>query len=269
MAELDLDFSLDLTGFSLPEIDAIRFGVGDSAAGEDEIPAVHADAVSRRGDLWALGEHRLLVDDATSPEALDRLLAGEVVRSVFTDAPYNVPIEGHVTSSKAHGRFIMGDGEMSDAEFTAFLEAVCRQIERALIDGGIAYFCMDWRHMRHVLDAVEAAGLNLLNLCVWDKRAGGMGSFYRSRHELVFVLKKGKAVHLNTVELGKNGRNRANVWAYEGVNGFGADKAREREMHPTVKPLALVKDALLDSSKKGDVVLDLFGGSGTGRPDRG
>lgn len=263
LAELDLDFSLELTGFSLPEIDAIRFGVGDSAAGDDEVPAVQADTVSRLGDLWTLGEHRLLVGDATSSEILDRLLAGEVVRSVFTDAPYNVPIEGHVTSSKTHGRFVMGDGEMSDAEFTTFLTAVCRQIERALIDGGIAYFCMDWRHMRHVLDAAQVAGLSVLNLCVWDKGAGGMGSFYRSRHELVFVLKKGKAAHLNTVELGKNGRNRANVWAYEGVNGFGADKAREREMHPTVKPLALVKDALLDSSNKGDIVLDLFGGSGT------
>lgn len=263
LAELNLDFSLELTGFSLPEIDAIRFGVGDSASGDDDVPTVRSETVSSLGDLWTLGEHRLLVGDATSVETLDRLLAGDVVRSVFTDAPYNVPIEGHVTSSKAHGRFVMGDGEMSDAEFTSFLEAVCRQIEGALIDGGIAYFCMDWRHMRHVLDAVEAAGLSVLNLCVWDKGAGGMGSFYRSRHELVFVLKKGKAPHVNTVELGKNGRNRANVWAYEGVNGFGADKAREREMHPTVKPLALVKDALLDSSKKGDVVLDLFGGSGT------
>ncbi len=183
---------------------------------------------------------------------------------VFTDPPYNVPIEGHVTSSKAHGRFVMGDGEMSDGEFTGFLTKTCEQMARALVDGGVGYFCMDWRHMTNVLAAAEEAGLALINgLCVWDKGTGGMGSFYRSQHELVFVLKKGKAAHLNGVELGRNGRNRSNVWAYEGVNGFGADKAREREMHPTVKPLALVKDAILDASAKGEIVLDLFGGSGT------
>ncbi|MDB5480487.1 MAG: methylase domain protein [Caulobacteraceae bacterium] len=263
LAELELDFSLEVTGFSLPEIDAIRFGVGESDAEDDEVPGARTEIVSQVGDLWLLGEHRLLVGDSTSPEALDRLLAEDQVRSVFTDAPYNVAIQGHVTSTAAHGRFVMGDGEMSDGEFTGFLEATCRQIERCMVDGGVAYFCMDWRHMRNVLDAAEAAKLAVLNLCVWDKGTGGMGSFYRSQHELVFVLKKGTAAHLNTVELGKNGRNRSNVWAYPSVNGFGADKARERAMHPTVKPLALVKDAILDSSKKGDVVLDLFGGSGT------
>jgi len=215
------------------------------------------------GDVWDLGPHRLVVGDATSPAVLQTLLEAGQVRTVFTDPPYNVPIEGHVTSSKAHGRFVMGDGEMSDGEFTAFLVRTFEQIDRALVDGGIAYVCMDWRHMQNVLEAAAAIKLALINLCCWDKGAGGMGSFYRSQHELVFVLKKGKAAHLNTVELGKNGRNRSNVWSYPGVNGFGSDKAREREMHPTVKPLALVKDAILDSSKKGDLVLDLFGGSGT------
>jgi DNA modification methylase len=152
---------------------------------------------------------------------------------------------------------------MSDAEFTAFLTKAAVQVARVLVDGGLAYVCMDWRHMAHVLAAAEAAELALLNLCVWDKGYGGMGSFYRSQHEFVFVLKKGRAANVNTIQLGKNGRDRPNVWSYEGVSGFGADKARERAMHPTVKPLALVKDALLDCTTKGDVVLDLFGGSGT------
>ena len=263
LAGVQLSFDLDITGFSFPEIDAIRFGVGEESLDEAPAPAPKGEAVSRLGDLWMLGEHRLLVGDATDPAALERLLHGSKARMVFTDPPYNVPIEGHVTSSKAHGRFVMGDGEMSDAEFTGFLTKTCEQMARALVDGGVGYLCMDWRHMTNVLAAAEAAGLARINLCVWDKGIGGMGSFYRSQHELVFVLKKGKAAHLNAVELGRNGRNRSNVWAYEGVNGFGADKAREREMHPTVKPLALVKDAILDASAKGEIVLDLFGGSGT------
>ncbi len=260
---LDLDFSLELTGFSLPEIEAIRFGVGGADPGDDDVPDLQTEAVSRLGDVWRLGQHRLLVGDATSPEALERLLAGDQVRVAFTDPPYNVVIHGNASPSGAHGEFVQGSGEMTDAEFTDFLTKSMQRLDEALVDGGLAYVCMDWRHMEHVLVAARTAGLTLLNLCVWDKGSGGMGSFYRSQHELVFVLKKGQAASINTIQLGKNGRNRPNVWSYEGVTGFGADKARERAMHPTVKPVTLVKDALLDSSKKGDLVLDLFGGSGS------
>jgi DNA modification methylase len=263
LAQLDLDFSIEVTGFSLPEIEAIRFGVGGADPGDDDVPAPQETVVSQLGDVWRLGQHRLIVGSATEPATLERLLAGDQVRSVFTDPPYNVPVRGHVTSSKAHGEFVEGSGEMTDAEFTEFLTKVLQQSANALVDGGIGYVCMDWRHMKHVLDAAEAAGLTQINHCVWDKGTPGMGSLYRSQHELIFVLKKGKAAHLNAVELGRNGRNRSNVWSYPGVSGFGADKAREREMHPTVKPLALVNDALLDCTKKGDLVLDLFGGSGT------
>jgi DNA modification methylase len=219
--------------------------------------------VSQPGDLWRLGEHWLLVGSATSADDLARLLAGDQVRVVFTDPPYNVPVEGHVTSKRGHGEFVQASGEMTDAEFTSFLTDVMRQSVEALVEGGVAYVCMDWRHADNVTTAAKAVGLEQINLVVWDKGTGGMGSLYRSQHELIFVLKKGKAAHVDNVQLGKNGRNRSNVWTYEGVGGFGADKAREREMHPTVKPLALVKDALLDCSKKGDLVLDLFGGSGT------
>lgn len=262
LSVLDLDFSIEVTGWTLPEIEAIRFDDGQRDPADD-VPEPAAELVSKLGDLWLLGDHRLLVGDATSPAALERLLAGEQVRTAFTDPPYNVKIQGHVTSSKSHGDFVQASGEMSDPEFTDFLTSAMTQLDHALVDGGLAYVCMDWRHMKHVLDSAEAIGLMLVNLCVWDKEAAGMGSLYRSQHELVFVLKKGRASHQNNVQLGKHGRNRSNVWSYPGVAGFGPDKEREREMHPTVKPWAMVKDALLDSSTKGELVLDLFGGSGS------
>jgi DNA modification methylase len=260
---LDLDFSLEVTGFSMPQIEAIRLGVGGADPADDDLPELQAETVSRLGDVWRLGQHRLLVGDANTPEALERLLAGDQARVAFTDPPYNVVIRGNASPSGAHGEFVQASGEMSDAEFTDFLTKSMQRIEDALVDGGLAYVCMDWRHMEHVLTSATTAGLTLLNLCVWDKGACGMGSFYRSRHELVFVLKKGSAANLNNVQLGRNGRHRSNVWSYAGAIGFGADKARQRAMHPTVKPVALVKDALLDSSKPGDIVVDLFGGSGT------
>jgi DNA modification methylase len=157
----------------------------------------------------------------------------------------------------------MASGEMSDEAFTAFLAKVWTGIESALVPGGIAYLCMDWRHVSNTLHAMGQTSLELLNLIVWDKKAGGMGSFYRSRHELVFLAKKPGDEHKNRVQLGSNGRDRCNVWTYDGVNGFGAAKAKARDLHPTVKPMAMVRDALFDSSDRGDVVFDLFCGSGT------
>jgi len=245
LIELKSDFSLEITGFTEPQIDAIVLsGVGGSERG-DKAPAPPADPVSRVGDLWILGDHRLLCGDATDQDVVARLMNGVEARSVFTDAPYNVPVAGHITSGGKHGEFVMASGEMTDEEFTAFLTRVFERIVGALTPGGLAYFAMDWRHMKHTLDAAEAAGAELLNLCVWDKKSGGMGSFYRSRHELVFLFRKTGGSHVNRIQLGSNGRNRANVWAYDGVNGFGAGKAKARELHPTVKPLALVRDATL------------------------
>jgi len=260
---MDLSFSLELTGFSSAKIDAIVFGGDGNDARGDAIPALPDQIVSRVGDLWLLGDSRLLCGDATDPESFDRLLAGEQVRVVFTDPPYNVAVAGHVTSGGKHGEFVMASGEMSDDEFTDFSTKVMWRASENLIDGGVAYYCMDWRHIEHTLSASKSARLELLNLVVWDKKAGGMGSFYRSRHELIFVFRKPGASHLNRVELGKHGRDRANVWTYEGVNGFGAAKAKAREMHPTVKPLGLVRDAILDCTQREDAVLDLFSGSGT------
>ena len=263
LAALDLGFSLEVTGFTEPQIDAIVLGGEGGGEKGDAIPTVSGAPASQLGDLWLLGDHRLLCADATDPASLKTLLGDEQARTVFTDAPYKLEIAGQVTSGGKHGEFVMASGEMSDAEFTAFLIKVAIQIEAALIPGGLAFFCMDHRHIRHTLDGADAARLQFLNLIVWDKTAGGMGSMYRSRHELIFLFKKTGGSHVNRVELGKNGRNRSNVWAYAGVNGFGAAKAKARELHPTVKPLALVRDAILDSTERGDVVVDLFNGSGT------
>lgn len=263
LSEMDLSFSLELTGFSAAKIDSIIFG-GDSSNRQDNaIPALPDQVVSRVGDRWVLGDHVLLCADATKAESFERLLQGEQARVVFTDPPYNVQVAGHVTSGGLHGEFVMASGEMSDDEFTGFSTDVMARAKENLIDGGLIYYCMDHRHVEHTLAAARATGLERLNIIVWDKKAGGMGSFYRSRHELIFLFRKPGASHLNRVELGKHGRDRSNVWAYEGVNGFGAAKAKAREMHPTVKPLGLVRDAILDSTAKGDAVLDLFSGSGT------
>lgn len=263
LIEIKTDFSLEVIGFSEPQIDTIMLaGQGGSERG-DRIPPAPDTAVSQVGDLWLLGDHRLICGDATDPDVIGSLMDGVEARTVFTDAPYNVPVAGHITSSGQHGEFVMASGEMTDPEFTDFLTRVLARILEALTPGGLGYFCMDWRHAKHTLDAAEATGCELLNIICWDKTAGGMGSFYRSRHELIFLFRKRGAGHTNRVQLGSNGRNRANVWAYDGVNGFGKSKAKTRELHPTVKPLALVRDALLDSTARGDAVLDLFSGSGT------
>lgn len=262
LCDINLDFDVELTGFTSAEIEGIIVqGLANDEA--DQIPPPPTRPASLLGDIWIMGDHRLICADSTDPATLASLMQGDQARVVFTDPPYNVPVGGHVTSNKRHGEFVMAAGELSDAEFTQFLAKVWMQISSALVPGGLAYLCMDWRHMRHTLEGLDAAGLQLINLICWDKGVGGMGSFYRSQHELVFLAKKPGAAHLNRVQLGKNGRNRANVWSYAGMSGAGAGKAKARDLHPTVKPMALVRDALLDASAPGDVALDLFSGSGT------
>jgi DNA modification methylase len=184
---------------------------------------------------------------------------------VFTDPPYNVPISGHVCGlgKTKHREFEMASGEMSKEEFTAFLATVFQNLAAHSADGALHYICMDWRHMEEVLQAAKSPYASLENLCVWNKTNGGMGSFYRSKHELVFVFKNGTAAHINNVQLGKDGRYRTNVWDYAGANTFGKDRDEELAMHPTVKPVALVADAILDASNRGAAILDGFGGSGT------
>ena len=221
--------------------------------------------ITRPGDCWLIGDHRLICGDSTDPDTYARLLEGAEAQMIFTDPPYNVPIEGHVSGlgKVKHREFAMASGEMPEAEFTTFLATVFRNLAGHSVEGAIHFICMDWRHLGEVLAAGKSAYSELKNLCVWAKTNGGMGSLYRSQHELVFVFKAGTAPHINNVELGKHGRYRTNIWSYAGINSFGKDRDADLALHPTVKPVALVADAILDCSKRRGIVLDAFAGSGT------
>jgi DNA modification methylase len=212
-----------------------------------------------------MGDHRLLCGDARNADDYARLMDGELARMIFTDPPYNVRIDGFAGGKGKTDRreFVMASGEMTDGEFTVFLTEVCRQLAAHSVDGSIHFHCMDWRHIAELQRAGATAYDELKNLIVWTKNNGGMGTFYRSQHELIFAFKKGQAAHINTFGLGETGRYRTNVWAYPGVNTFGKKRDAELAMHPTVKPVALVADAIKDVSHRGEIVLDSFGGSGT------
>jgi DNA modification methylase len=262
---------IEVTGFSLGEIDTILEEASekssDAPGPEDDIPAPSAReaAVSRMGDLWILGSHRLLCGDARNIVDYDRLLAGEHADVVLTDPPFNVPVEGHVSGlgRVRHENFAMASGEMSEVEFIAFLSAFLRPVKAAAKDGAILFVFMDWRHQYELITAAREANLAFKNLIVWVKDNAGMGTFYRSQHELVLVFKNGDAPHTNTFELGQYGRHRSNVWKYAGVNTFRAGRMEDLAMHPTVKPTALVADAIRDVTRRGAIVLDPFAGSGT------
>jgi DNA modification methylase len=264
---IELDVEIELTGFEMAEIDLL-FEEAREASGvsgpEDTVPSP-APAVSQTGDLWLLGSHRLLCGDARDQAAYAQLLAGAKAEFVFTDPPYNVAIDGHVCGlgRVRHREFTMGCGEMSEVEFTAFLKTVFALLAENSIDGSIHQICMDWRHIWEMLEASRAVYGELKNICVWNKTNAGMGSFYRSKHELVFVWKSGTATHLNNFELGQHGRHRSNVWDYPGVNTMRPGRLEELAMHPTVKPVSLVADAIKDCSRRGGLVLDPFCGSGT------
>jgi DNA modification methylase len=269
-ALVDLQFDVTLTGFSLAEIDLTldlaRASDADGPAGpEDDIPEMATQAVSRQGDVWNLGRHRLICGDARNRQHYADLLQSETVDLVFTDPPYNVPIDGHVCGLGRirHREFAMGVGEMSRDAFTSFLTETLGAMASVCRDGAIAFVCMDWRHMGELLEAGEAVFSELKNVCVWNKTNGGMGAFYRSKHEMVFVFKVGTEPHTNTFGLGDTGRYRTNVWDYPGISSLGSKRNESLELHPTVKPTALVADAIRDCSRRGDIVLDAFGGSGT------
>ena len=268
-ALIDLEFDVSLTGFSLAEVDFVldqaRDGTTEETAPTDVIPALPNMPVSCRGDIWSLGRHRLLCGDARNRANYNLLLGNEPADLVFTDPPYNVAIDGNVCGLGAvrHREFAMASGEMSREAFTAFLKETLSHAASVCRDGAIAFVCMDWRHMGELLEAGSAAFTELKNLCVWNKTNGGMGTFYRSKHELIFVFKIGTAPHTNSFGLGDTGRYRTNVWDYAGVSSASAHRLEDLAMHPTVKPTALVADAIRDCSKRGEIVLDGFGGSGT------
>ena len=269
-ALVDLDFDMELTGFSLAEVDLVLDAASERDVPgpdgpADSVPPFLATAISRRSDVWQCGRNRVLCGDARVATDYAALLDGETVDLIFTDPPYNVPIDGHVCGlgRVRHREFAMGAGEMSESTFIAFLTETLGAAARTCRDGAIAFVCMDWRHVGELLAAGKQVFAELKNLCVWNKTNGGMGTFYRSKHELVFVFKVGGAPHVNTFGLGETGRYRTNVWDYAGISSLGANRDAELAMHPTVKPVALVADAIQDCSKRGAVVLDCFGGSGT------
>jgi DNA modification methylase len=269
---LGLDFSLEITGFEMGEIDLRIASLEDvpepDADPADILPeAIAGPPISRIGDLWELGRHRVLCGNALDPAAFAVLMGEERAAIVFTDPPYNVEIHGHASGLGAirHRPFPMASGEMDKTEFTAFLRRACENLAAFSADGSIHYLCMDWRHLEELLTAGQNVYSELKNLCVWVKDNGGMGSLYRSRHELVLVFKHGRDGHRNNVQLGKYGRNRSNVWQYPGANSFArcGEESNLLALHPTVKPVSLVADAILDCSACGDIVLDSFLGSGT------
>ena len=265
----DLDFEVDVTGFSIAEIDSLIEGQAPEEPGDprdDALPeARKVSARCRPGDVWQLGRHRLVCGDALDPETVALLMEDEAARMVFADPPYNVPIEGHVSGKGRikHREFAMATGEMTVPEFTRFLQTAFWNMAAVSVDGAIHFLCMDWRHMGEMLAAGEGVYAELKNLIVWVKDNGGMGTFYRSRHELIFAFKVGTATHTNSFELGQHGRHRTNVWQYRGVNTLKAGRMDELALHPTVKPVQMIADAIKDVSGRGEIVLDLFGGSGS------
>jgi DNA modification methylase len=261
---------IEVTGFSLGEIDIILDEASEKLpqepGPEDETPAKSIQGfVSRPGDLWVLGNHRLLCGDARAPLDYQRLLDGQLADVVVTDPPFNVAIDGHVSGlgKVKHREFAMASGEMSEGEFTGFLSSFLSCAKASSKDGAILFVFMDWRHLTELTTAGRDTDLTLKNLVVWSKDNAGMGSFYRSKHELCFVFKTGGASHTNTFELGQHGRYRTNIWEYAGVNTFRNGRLDELAMHPTVKPVAMIADAIKDVSRRGEIVLDPFAGSGT------
>jgi DNA modification methylase len=265
---LDLDFDIELTGFELPEIEMILDAADPSASDtdDDQVPELTPkQIVTKPNDLWILGDHRLLCADARRRESFATLLSGKLAQLVFTDPPYNVPIRGHVSGKGRikHREFLQASGEKTSPQFTRFLEETFGLLAEHSTDGAIHFICMDWRHLDEMLTAGRRIFRELKNVAVWVKSNAGMGSLYRSQHELIFVWKHGRGKHINNIELGKNGRNRSNVWSYAGTNSFGRSRLDELVTHPTVKPIGLIADAIRDCSRRGDLVLDSFGGSGS------
>ena len=266
----DLNFDVELTGFSLAEIDLVIDEAGEASpdgidAADDAVTLASGPPVSCPGDLCQLGRHRLLCGDARSAVDFEALMEGGKADLVFTDPPYNVKIDGNVCGlgSVKHREFAFASGEMGQVQFTVFLTDTLGNIGEVMRDDGIAFVCMDWRHMSELIAAGETAFTELKNLVVWNKTNGGMGAFYRSKHELIFVFKQGTAEHTNSFGLGDTGRYRTNVWDYPGISSIGASRSDELAMHPTVKPVALIANAIRDCSKRGEIVLDAFGGSGS------
>jgi DNA modification methylase len=265
----NVDFDVTITGFEVSEIDMFLEEARGTASKEDEVPkpAFDQEPVTKLGDLWLLGKHRVICGNSLRELVYRELLGSRRAAMVFTDPPFNVRIDGHATGNGAirHREFAMASGEMSEAEFVSFLNSCFRILAGYSANNSVHYICMDWRHAGDIIAAGMQNYDEFPNLCVWVKNQGGMGSFYRSQHELVFVFRRGKGSHRNNIQLGQFGRNRTNVWQYPGIQTLSkqSEEGNLLALHPTVKPIAMVADAILDCSARGEVVLDAFLGSGT------
>jgi DNA modification methylase len=262
---IEAGLDIDLTGFEPAEIDLLMADHVDREDDPaDESQPIAETVVSRAGDLWLLGGHRMLCGNSCETADMSRLMGRDRVAMTFSDPPYNLAVKSiQGRGKRKHAEFAMASGEMTSAEFVRFLNAAFSLAAKHSLEGSLHYICMDWRHLAEMLAAGKDVFTELINLVVWVKSNGGQGSFYRSQHELIFVFRLGDAPHRNNVELGRHGRNRTNVWTYPGVNTFRTGRLDDLSLHPTVKPVALVADAMRDCTRRGDLVLDLFAGSGT------
>lgn len=267
IAELDCEFDLELTGFEIEDVELILDAATnpEPPLDDENVGPASGPAICSPGDLWQLGPHRLYCGDATQWVSYRALMGAERARLVCADAPYNLRISGFVSGlgKHRHREFVQGSGEMSEAEYIGFLTRAMTRMARASVSGSLHYLFIDWRHLFEMLTAGRSVYDELKNVCVWAKTNAGMGSLYRSQHELICVFKKGRRPHINCVELGRHGRSRSNVWQYQGANSFSSTRDEDLANHSTPKPLALVSDLILDASDRGDIILDPFGGSGT------
>jgi DNA modification methylase len=259
---LDPEFDLSVIGFRDDELLVLSDNILEVE--EDRVPAVDESRppVSQLGDLWVLGQHRLVCGNSLERPVYERLMDGASAQAVIADFPYNVRISGNVVGKGKHAEFAMASGEMSSAQFTAFLKSAMEWLIAFSADGSIHFLFMDWRHLAE-MTAATSLYTQFKNLVIWNKENAGLGTFYRSKHELIFVMKNGKARHVNNFGLGEKGRHRSNVWDYPGANSWGKSRAADLAMHPTVKPVAMIADAMKDCSHRGGIILDNFGGSGT------
>ena len=256
------DAPIEISGFGSDEIDQIVIGGENAPEVGDLAPPPGASAIAQVGDLFLLGPHRLICGNATDPALVERLMQTDVARMVFTDEPFNVAIRGNVSGGD-HREFVMATGEMTDEQFLEFNQKWMDAVIPHLVDGGVLGTFIDWRGLPIAHAAATALGLTPLNLVVWAKTNAGMGSLYRSQHELLPLFKKGAASHVNNISLGQRGRHRTNLWTYPGASSFGSDARKGLQDHPTVKPTAMLQDALIDLTNRGEIILDPFLGSGS------
>lgn len=260
----DIGYELCTTGFEIAEIDLIINDTVTESSSDDELPDL-SDIKPRvnKGDIVGLGKHKLINGDALNKLCYAALMGNFKANMAFVDYPYNVPINGNVTTKKHFKEFVNASGEMTKAEFTEFLKNAMLLQKEFSVDGSIHYACMDWKHIEEIITAGNAVFDELKNVCIWDKGTAGMGSLYRSQYEMIYVFKNGTAPHVNNIQLGTYGRYRTNIWNYQGMHVSNPQAAELLKLHPTVKPCCMIMDAILDCSKPNDIILDSFGGSGS------